>query len=263
MLRIDPALPLMWTSPTTVRIGVQAAVAVIEDVDDETAVLLDRMRRGVVDTEPAVMLGRRRATRLLTAIAPALEQAARPRLAVQVLGVGPVASTVRSVLADDGHRVVSRQPQLVVPVADWRLPEPERQRLLQRDQPHLAVTIGDQRIDVGPYTVPGRSACTRCAALADPAGFVPLTPPAVAEVPVATIAQAVAAVAVRVNLAAWQRLALGSGARIALRTGELTEMRWEAVEACGCRALPGTATATARGARRLERATVAACDEPS
>ncbi|WP_344341008.1 hypothetical protein [Agrococcus versicolor] len=255
MLRLDPALPIIWTSPTTVRIGAQLALATLHDVDDATASLLDRMHRGVVPAEPAVVLGDDRAARLLAALAPVLASRERPRLRVEVTGAGPVAGTLRRVLEEDGHRVARRAVDVSIPVADWRLPDLERQRLLRRDRVHVPVVVGDQRIVVGPWTVPGTSACPRCADLADTRAALPHGLPPIPAVPASAIAQTVAHVAVLVNLAALGEATPSAGASIALATGGLSVERWSPHPECGCRALPGTARASAASAPTPLRAT--------
>ncbi len=258
MLRLDPALPIIWTSPTSVRIGAQRPLATLQDVDDATAALLDRMRRGIVPSEPAVVLGDARGARLLADLAPALVDRERARLRVEVTGSGPVAATVRRVLEEDGHRSARRRVDVSIPVADWRLPDLERQRLLRRDRVHVPVVVGDQRIVVGPWTVPGASACPRCADLADPDAAVPHGLPPIRSVPAAAVAQTVAHVAVLVNLAALGLADVGSGASIALDTGALSVERWGRHPDCGCRALPGSATASAASAPTPLRATATA-----
>lgn len=255
MLRLDPALPIIWTSPTSVRLGAQRAIATLDDVDDDTAALLDRMRRGVVPTEPAVVLGDDRAAALLAVLAPALDHRERPRMRVEVRGAGPVAATVRRVLEEDGHRMAQRRLDVSVSVADWRLPDLERQRLLGRDRAHVPVVVGDQRIVVGPWTVPGVGACPRCADLADAHAAVPHGLPPIREVPAAAVAQTVAHVAVLVNLHALGLAEPGVGASIALDSGALSVERWTPHPRCGCRALPGTATASAASAPTRRRAT--------
>lgn len=236
MLRLDPSLPIMWTSPTSVRLGVQRSVATVDDVDTETAHLLERMRRGVIDQEPAVILGAERAERLRTALEPALLQVRRPRAIVRVTGVSALAKTLRGILQEDGHRLQAKGCELAVPVADWRLPEAERQLLLRREIPHLPVVTGDQRIVIGPLTIPGSSACSRCAMLAADDAWWPSWLPPAADIPAVAIAQAVAAVAVRVNRFASGYIEAGAGATITLTTGELHEEQWEPSEECGCTA---------------------------
>lgn len=263
MLRLDPALPIIWTSPTSVRLGAQRAVATLVDVDDDTAALLERMQRGVVPTEPAVVLGDDRADALLAILAPALELHDRPRMRVEVRGTGPVAATVRRVLQEDGHRMGQRSLDVSIAVADWRLPDLERQRLLRRDRVHLPVIVGDQRIVVGPWTVPGEGACVRCADLADTHAAVPHGLPPIREVRTAAVAQTVAHVAVLVNLHALGRAEAGVGASIALDSGALSVERWVPHPDCGCRALPGSATACATSSPTPPRATGAASSAPA
>ncbi len=263
MLRLDPALPIIWTSPRSVRLGAQRAIATLDDVDDDTAALLDRMRRGVVPTEPAVVLGDERAATLLAVLAPALDHRERPRMRVEVRGAGPVAATVRRVLEEDGHRMAQRSLDVSVSVADWRLPDLERQRLLRRDRVHVPVIVGDQRIVVGPWTVPGEGACPRCADLAETHAAVPQGLPPIREVPAAAVAQTVAHVAVLVNLHALGLAEAGVGASIALDSGALSVERWTPHPGCGCRALPGTATASAASGPTRQRATGAASCAPA
>lgn len=184
------------------------------------------------------MLGTARAERLLARLAPAIETEGRPRLTVQITGTSEIAVAARAVLEADGHRCRMRAPDLAVAVAEWRVPEATRQRLLHADRPHLPVTIGDQRIDVGPFTIPGVSACVRCARLADRDAFVPVRLPSIESVPAVAIAQSAAMIAVLVGRAAAGTLPGGTGVRIAARTGIATDATWSVHPACGCVRLP-------------------------
>lgn len=62
-----------------------------------------------------------------------------------------------------GSRLSS--PQLAISfesmVADWNLAA----RLLAADVPHLPVLVGDREVNIGPLTVPGRTACFQCVEL--------------------------------------------------------------------------------------------------
>jgi hypothetical protein len=97
MLRLDPALPVLWRTPTCVQIGVDPALCVLPDVSAALEVLLSALAEGC-DREHLDDLADRRSLpafavqRLLDVVAPALE---RPPAAAELPPIDGPADLVR------------------------------------------------------------------------------------------------------------------------------------------------------------------------
>ena len=108
---------------------------------------------------------------------PAIAAASSPPC-VRLYGAGPLAHALaphlslwdtrwfRSVPRTDDAGLTTRLPDCVV-LADTQVPDPRLVQILMRHRvPHLAVRVRDGRGVIGPFVVPGRSSCLRCADLA-------------------------------------------------------------------------------------------------
>jgi bacteriocin biosynthesis cyclodehydratase domain-containing protein len=256
ILRLDPRLPLVWRSPTSVQLGIDPPIVVIEDVTETQERLLAALSAGVSDTGAAMIAGSPGACdELVAAVRPALEPApAGFALAtVAVSGHGPIADAIAETLAGSGVRVLATpdpaavadaRPDLAVLTADHVLAPSAHALWLRRDVPHLPVVLGDSAATIGPLVEPGSAPCLLCLELhrrdADPAW------PAIATqllgrrsrvVSPALVMEAAAAAA----RAVFHWMGAGAGAAVALRidaaTGERTETLWQPHPDCGCRGL--------------------------
>ena len=172
VLRLDPAIPIVWRDPRTVQLGVDPVVAVIPEVVDGAERLLAVLAAGVSESGYPMLAGTfgvtaTRAAALLAAVAPGLLAEAGdeppPPRGVVVLGDGPLALGVSRVLTDARLRAgPRRRPALAMLVADRILAPAEYRGWLQRDIPHLPVIVTDSAVTVGPLVVPGRTACLHC-----------------------------------------------------------------------------------------------------
>jgi bacteriocin biosynthesis cyclodehydratase domain-containing protein len=178
VLRLDPRLPLVWRTPTSLQLGVSNPVVVLDDVTVATERMLAALAGGVPPSGLG-MIGRssgvdqREIDRLLVRLAPALlrEPGAVPARVVVVTSDGPTAEAVTRLLAAAGltvriARTVAEAERescdLAVAVGSFVL-EPELHGLwLRRDTPHLPVVLGDTAATIGPLVEPGRSACLYC-----------------------------------------------------------------------------------------------------
>lgn len=173
LLRLDPAIPLVWRDPTTLQLGVDPPLAVVPDVTPPIERLVSVLAAGVSESGYAVLARTagatpRQAERLRELVAPGLSRPAPPppQGRALVLGRGPVALGAARLLdgldlrARDG-----RSPELVVLASDRVLNPVEHRAWLQRDVPHLPVVTGDAAIVVGPLVEPGTTACLHCVSL--------------------------------------------------------------------------------------------------
>ncbi len=177
MLRIAPAHPPLWLTPTSLQFGVEA-VARLDDVTPWQERVLDALNDGVAESmlvALAVCFGATRddAVRFSDAIRPALARRDPPPLAVviefppgmrhdetaaftqAVTSTGVQVADARDWPGDpEGHPVV---------VVASRLLDPRRAAALTRaDAVHLPVELWGDTARVGPVIVPGRTACAAC-----------------------------------------------------------------------------------------------------
>lgn len=175
VLRLDPAIPVVWRDPRTLQFGVDPAVAVLEHMTRGQERLVAALTTGVTSSgfrmlaaENGVATAQRE--ELLARLAPCLssaDRAAATPAAAVVLGSGGIARELARLLTDAGLRQADATgtPALAVLVAERVLAPADHRAWLQRDIPHLPVVIGDASVTVGPLVVPGLSACLHCAFL--------------------------------------------------------------------------------------------------
>ena len=173
MLRIDPAAPPLWRTPDSLQFGHDPALARLDDVPPGAehvihALALGIDRRGLETT--AFRAGVEDLDGLLDRLDAVLlhgEPEPRP-LAVAVEGPEDLAALLRPWFVPP----VGDARDVVVVAAHHLVPPAATVRHLAEDVPHLAVVFDDQAAVVGPYVVPGRTPCLRCAEehrLEDPA----------------------------------------------------------------------------------------------
>lgn len=298
-IRLDPTLPLVWRTPDSLQLGVDRPPVVLTAVSRLDERLLDALRHGIsrggldmiAATEGATPA---QVTQLLDLVRPALAPARDPGAAasvpaaagacsrarrgpVVVVGDGPTAALLADGLARAGHDVRRRhaaddadpRTALAVIVAHFAIAPAVYGRWSREDVPHLPVVFGDRHATVGPLVEPGRTVCCYCLDLgrrdADPAwpamatqllgrdsgseaGLVPAEVAALAARPVDRL------------LTAGENALDDHQAVLDVRTGRVTRRASLPHPRCGCRALPGSATAPAArsGAARSGSTTAAA-----
>ncbi|MGN8050665.1 TOMM precursor leader peptide-binding protein [Curtobacterium sp. 22159] len=182
-IRIDPALEFVWRDPTTVQLGVDPPRAVVPVPTTAEERFLGALRR---DTGRSALPGLAAATGCTPAVAARVLGAAStalvdvlpgPLVRVEVHGPGALADTLADMLAGEGEGVtVARttappggpiavpdpDPRLAVAVADHVVDPALRAAWTRRGVPHLPVVVGDGRVRVGPFVVPGAGPCLQC-----------------------------------------------------------------------------------------------------
>ncbi len=144
-----------------------------------------------------------------------------------------------------------RPADLVVLVRDDVVDVREADELVRRDQPHLALVSGADRITVGPLVLPGRGPCLRCLDLhrtdRDPAWphvaaqllAHQRTAPPRAETGLVLVAAGVVTLQVLTQLDGQvDPTARGRTIDVLLPDGRLERRRWAAHSSCGCTRLP-------------------------
>ena len=285
VLKVRAGVPLVWRSPSSLQFGVDAPLAVLEELDEGTerivAALVSGISRSGVDMMArSLALGPDAVESLLARLEPVLvPQAAADGHRVVVTGSGALADEVRRLLATEGLLAGSDDsaPELAVIVAGWLIGAEDHGRWLRRDIPHLPVVAGDAGVTVGPLVEPGSGPCLYCVQLtmadADPAWPAIATqlwsrpPPSPSEL---VIAQS-AAFAVRQVVARVATGSTGAGStgaatswRLDAATGELSSRGWTRHAECRCAApaesdwAPAADRETRRATRRAAAAAVPA-----
>ena len=180
-IRIDPTLEFVWRDPATVQLGVDPPRAVVPVPSTGEERFLSALRRetgrdalsGVAATTgcpPEV------AARVLGAASPAVvDVLPEPLARVEVHGAGALADAVAELLSGEGVTVArtraphggpvvlpEQEPRLAVVVADHVVDPALRAAWTRRGVPHLSVVVGDGRVRVGPFVVPGAGPCLQC-----------------------------------------------------------------------------------------------------
>jgi hypothetical protein len=247
VLKLDPAIPLVWRSPSAVQFGIDVAVAIVEPVSSGQERLLAALATGVSRSGYDMLARQARvapadAEALLAAVGPVLrDPAADPVPRVAVLGATPLADEIRELLGADG----SSDPetaQLVVLCADWVLTPSDHGAWLSRDRPHLPVIRGDRGTTIGPFVEPDSGPCLYCVHLAHvdadpayPAIVSQLWGRAAPELERLALVEA-ATVTVR-RIRAWRPpSATAVSWRVEAATGRVTPTEWRRHPGCLCAA---------------------------
>lgn len=183
MLRLDPAHPPLWRSPTQLQFGVEP-VARLSDPAPWQERLIRELEQGLPREalEPvALTLGAPAggATALIAMLAPALQSPvmtlpARVILQIPVDLPAPTVHALTSAIQADGiaatlHRWPERAPEpssSPVIVVAQHLVHPQRAAaLVSADVPHLPLVMAGSGVTIGPLIIPGRTACLSCLAV--------------------------------------------------------------------------------------------------
>jgi bacteriocin biosynthesis cyclodehydratase domain-containing protein len=173
VLKLADDVPIVWRTPTSLQLGIDAPRIVLDDVGAGEERLIAALRRGISPSGWSMLardagLTEDRARGVLAALAPVLSgPAATASGRVLVLGEGPIATALAALLHDAGRLAASDEPPaLVALVAAWVIGPEDAQPWLRRDVPHLPVVVTDRTVTVGPLVEPGKGPCLYCAHLA-------------------------------------------------------------------------------------------------
>lgn len=273
ILRLDSRRPIVWRSPRTLQVGVDPRLAVLDDVSDGDARLIDALTAGVTRAGLGTLAGQagvpaNRVEQVLHAVGPALEglsvQGSVPgdhnangvehartaqRASLAVVGRGPAAARVAGVLGESGHpvalgesitRVAGRRPGVAVLVSGYVTDPLEHQRWLRRDIPHLPIMFGEVAVTIGPLVVPGITACLTCVerrrSADDPAWSAVAPQLWGRSAPTETVALATEAAVETLRMLRGLSVE-GLAVRLDVDSGERGQQVWQPSEQCGCRGL--------------------------
>lgn len=130
--------------------------------------LLVQLRHGlpsdeVTGADAAVVAALGRAGLLVDVAERDLLTAARAATRVRLLTPAPWEGPARELLEAAGLRVATRESDLTWVVSAGPVAWPVHDDLVAADQPALFTTVLPSRVVVGPFVVPGSTACLRCA----------------------------------------------------------------------------------------------------
>jgi bacteriocin biosynthesis cyclodehydratase domain-containing protein len=181
VVRLDPKLPVLWRTPTSLQVGLDPARVVMTDVSPLQERLLAAVVTGTTESALETLAGRTdfardQVRRLLVALDPALERPVSPAPGhVAVCGTGPTAERIGELLGSEGIRVslvhdersaATLEVDVAVLVGHYVLAPWHLSFWLRRDVPHLPVVFSDTGARVGPVLTPGRGPCLYCLELA-------------------------------------------------------------------------------------------------
>ncbi|CAN5176616.1 cyclodehydratase [soil metagenome] len=180
VLKLAAGIPMVWRTPTSVQLGVEAPLVVLDEVTATVERLLAALEAGISRSGWQMVahdggMSVDDADALLGRLAPALARDDPASGRVLVTGEGALAIELAAQLADVGLLTAATDPSpdLVVLVAAWVVGPDDHGTWLRRDIPHLPVVLGDAGVTVGPFVEPGRGPCLYCVHLtrvdADPA----------------------------------------------------------------------------------------------
>ena len=178
----------MWRTPTSLQFGVSAPPVVLEGLDVASERMLAALSSGI-SRSGLGMIGRSAGASddeieaLLGRLQPVLLRSVeRQAHRVVVCGTGRLADRLVLVLAAAGLQVVVAatveaaevaEGELAVAIGHYVLDPALHGLWLRRDLTHLPVVYSDTSIAIGPFVVPGLTACLYClqrhASDADPA----------------------------------------------------------------------------------------------
>ncbi len=184
--RLDPALPIVWRSPSSLQVGGARPLVVLEDPGPLEQGLLRALVAGAsrrtlhtigaaLDGDPASV------DALLDRLAPALQREAgsgdrhaAPGHGGTVVLAGPVdlVDDLGTALLRLGHHptpVASADraaTDAAVLIGSRVVPPSMHLPWLAADVPHLAVVLDERGVEVGPFVRPGSGPCLRCTHLA-------------------------------------------------------------------------------------------------
>jgi hypothetical protein len=170
VLQLDPRHPLVWRDPFTIQFGADEPVVIVHDVDTVTERMLAALVSGI-SVSGLTMIGGSKAEPLHELLAPVLVVPPTANSTIVIIGRTGITDRVAHLLATEGLTVqVARDAaaaadapaDLGIAIADF-VHDPQVAGVwLRRDIPHVAATIGDSTITIGPVVEPGVGPCLHC-----------------------------------------------------------------------------------------------------
>jgi len=177
MYRLSPNLPLVWTSATSIQVGIDPPRARVDDIPDNAAPLLHALSQGTPASGLAMLaqvhqVNHAWVDHLVEALQPAfVNTGARNPLQLEAWSTSPAITGLVALAKQSGVEVTVPKAithdtvpgaDTVVLVADYLLHPHWADQLLRENVPHLPVVFSDQTVMVGPLVTPGTTPCLMC-----------------------------------------------------------------------------------------------------
>ena len=175
--RLAKNLPLVWTSATSIQVGIDPPRARVDNIPDNAAPLLHALSQGTPASGLA-MLARVHhvpqdwVEQLVTSLDPALSETVPPEpLRVQVWSTSTAVTGFFSLARQCGVEVTAPETAdvhdlptnaLVLLLADYLTHPRWADQLLEAGVAHCPVVFSDQTVSVGPVITPGNTPCLVC-----------------------------------------------------------------------------------------------------
>lgn len=265
MYKLNPDLPMVWRTPTTLQWGVDTQRCVVTDLTPAQERFIVLLQKGF--SEPSLPLVSREcglslpsARSLLVELEPALHATVRPRsLRIALDGQGAFVDQLGTLLVQCGHRVViagavSAGPtDLAILVGTFALPPHRAGDWLRRGVPHLTICWGDTHVQISPVfgIVPektneiSRFPCAECLELhrRDADELWPVIATQVANTPARSLTpllrHEIASLMCRwIDSPQLVPLSSDTGIRLSAGNGEREKITFSLHPECACQALP-------------------------
>jgi hypothetical protein len=174
LLRIDPAIHSAWTSPTTLRFGIDRAVVVLDNPPPKIERLIGALRDGVPRARYphiAAAFGVNAADReqLLDALQPVLLRMgdAVPTetgsLRIHLDEDPDVRTQLGALASAAGYCLASADDaQFVLLTTQFSCTPARSRQWMTRGKPHLPIVFGESRVSIGPLVGVSNNPCAFC-----------------------------------------------------------------------------------------------------
>lgn len=176
MIEVDPAFPVVWRDARSLQLGARPAVVVLEDPSRWQLELVAALESGVpagriAGVAAAFGAGPAEAASFIALLSPALREVSAPHEISLVTADRVPHEAVLGMfdgLHDAGFVVVRRTAvaaasgSAVILLGRDVVPPHLAREMMSADVPHLPIALEVGRAVVGPYILPGETACLSC-----------------------------------------------------------------------------------------------------
>lgn len=178
MYRLAPHLPLVWTSASSIQVGIDPPIARVENIPDNATPLLHALTEGTPESGLAMLARVHHISddwvdHLVASLRPALTTTppvADSRL-LEAWSTSTAISAMAGLARASGWELVVPEKidadtaptaDTVILVADYLVHPHWADQLSRENIHHVPIVFSDQTITVGPLVTPGQSPCLVC-----------------------------------------------------------------------------------------------------